>query len=212
MAKVTTYTKTGNKASQNATLSPEIFAVDAVSYDLLKQVYTAQHSNARTAQPRAKTRSRVRGGGKKPWRQKGTGRARAGSNRSPLWRGGGVMFGPTGNQNHTRHVTQAAKRTALKYALTLKHQSENVLVIEDVSVDGKTKSLRGLLEKLPVRGRTVLVVDEMNPQLKRSASNLVGVEVVTAAELESVRVLDADWIMFNKPSLRALEGRLGVSA
>lgn len=212
MATATTFTKTGNKASKNTSLNARVFEVETVSHDLLKQVYTAQQANARNARPRTKTRADVRGGGRKPHRQKGTGRARAGSNRSPIWRGGGITFGPRGNQHYHKHISKTAKRAALKHALTLSNQHQRVLVIESLAVDGKTKSLRQLLDKLAVSGRVVLVADDVDAPLKRSVGNLADTQVVTSAGMNAGTVLNSDWVVFTKAGLAALEQRLGEAS
>src|SRR5262245_30665646 len=98
---VATYTKTGNKATTAAKLDKGVFAVEIKNHDLLKQAYLAYLANGRVNLAVVKKRGEVRGGGRKPWRQKGTGRARFGSSRNPIWRGGGITFGPTGNENYT---------------------------------------------------------------------------------------------------------------
>src|ERR1700686_3786197 len=110
---VTTYTKTGNKATVAAKLDKSVFDVDVKNHDLLKQAYLAYLSNARVNLAVTKKRGDVRGGGRKPWRQKGTGRARFGSIRNPIWRGGGIIFGPTGQENYKRKLNTKAKRQAI---------------------------------------------------------------------------------------------------
>src|SRR5207244_4044483 len=114
---VVTFTSAGTKATTPAKLNKNVFGVEVKNHELLKQAYLAYLGNARTNAARTKTRGEIRGGGKKPWRQKGTGRARFGSSRNPIWRGGGITFGPTGNENHTIKLTTSSKRTALKQAL-----------------------------------------------------------------------------------------------
>src|ERR1700686_4859880 len=110
---VTTYTKTGNKATVAAKLDKSVFDVDVKNHDLLKQAYLAYLANSRVNLAVVKKRGEVRGGGRKPWRQKGTGRARFGSSRNPIWRGGGVALGPTGNENYSRQLNSSSKKQAL---------------------------------------------------------------------------------------------------
>src|SRR6266446_341125 len=114
---VATYTKSGTKATDPAKLDKAIFGLEVKNQQLLKDAYLSHLANGRTNNAVAKRRGEVRGGGRKPWRQKGTGNARFGSSRNPIWRGGGVAFGPTGLENYTRKLNIGAKRTALRQAL-----------------------------------------------------------------------------------------------
>ena len=107
------------KTQAKTTLPKEVFAVDVNNHELLKLAYDAYLANNRTSAARTKTRGEISGGGKKPWRQKGTGRARFGSSRNPIWRGGGIVFGPRGNENYSKKLSTQAKRQAVKQALTL---------------------------------------------------------------------------------------------
>src|SRR5581483_5813584 len=137
---VDTYTKAGVKATTPAKLDKAVFGLEVKNHQLLKDAYLAYLAAGRTAQAKTKRRGEVQGGGKKPWRQKGTGRARFGSSRNPIWRGGGVAFGPTGNQNFTRSLNVKAKRQALRQALSLAAQENRVKVIDQfASGDGKLK-------------------------------------------------------------------------
>ena len=119
------------------TLPKAVFAVDVPNHELLKLAYDAYLANARTASATTKTRGDVRGGGKKPWRQKGTGRARFGSTRNPIWRTGGVVFGPLGNENYTKKVSKTAKRVAVRQALTVANQAKKISV-KEFTTTGKT--------------------------------------------------------------------------
>src|SRR5688572_6907197 len=116
---VPTFTKSGTKATTAAKLDQTVFAVVPENHELLKLAYNAYLANGRENLAQTKTRGLVSGGGKKPWKQKGTGRARFGSSRNPIWRGGGIAFGPTGNENYTIKVNVSAKRLALRQALSL---------------------------------------------------------------------------------------------
>src|ERR1019366_10319418 len=113
---VATYTKSGTKATTAAKLDKDVFGVEVKNHQLLKSAYEAYLANGRPNLAVTKTRGLVRGGGKKPWRQKGTGRARFGSSRNPIWRGGGIAFGPTGNENYTHKLPLNAKRLAIRQA------------------------------------------------------------------------------------------------
>lgn len=206
----TTYTKTGNKSSKAATLPKEIFAAKKVNQQLIAEVYEAYLANKRSAGARTKTRTQVRGGGRKPWMQKGLGRARVGSIRSPIWRGGGITFGPTGNENHERKYNKSTLRSALVQALTMKAKDGEVAVIEDVEVkDGKTKTLRQLLDKLQLGRDIVIVTAERNESLTRASSNLPGVKLTSADSLNVKSVVDADSLLLTKPAVDKLKQRLG---
>src|SRR5580658_7425804 len=125
-----TFTKTGTKATTAATLDKSVFGLETIQHDLLKQAYVIYLANGRQNLAVTKTRGMVSGGGKKPWKQKGTGRARFGSSRVPIWRGGGVAFGPTGQENYARTMPLTAKRTALRQALSQAAQEKRVIILE----------------------------------------------------------------------------------
>src|ERR1700746_1524972 len=127
---VATYTKSGTKATTAAKLDKAVFGVMPTNHVLLKEAYVAYLANGRDNLAVTKTRGLVSGGGKKPWRQKGTGRARFGSSRNPIWRGGGIAFGPTGNENYSRKISVSAKKQALRQALSLAAHEDRIKVIE----------------------------------------------------------------------------------
>src|SRR5690606_27525832 len=141
------------------TLPKEVFAVSVENHELLKLAYDAYLANNRTSSATTKTRGLVRGGGKKPWKQKGTGRARFGSSRNPIWRGGGVVFGPLGNENYTKKLSTNAKRTAVKQALTLANKAKKVAVV-DVKTTGKTSEVAKFLADKGYTRKVLIVVDE----------------------------------------------------
>ena len=198
-----TYTKSGTKAATPAKLPAEIFKVDVKDHGLVKQAYVAYMANGRLNRAKALKRGEVRGGGKKPWRQKGTGRARFGSSRNPIWRGGGIAFGPTGEENYSKKINSSSRRTALKQALSL--SADKVVVIEDFEVkDGKTKQATALLSKIGTDKSVLLVVSEKTESLLRSTSNLSEVKLVSANYLNVFDVLNANHIVFTKKALEGL--------
>jgi large subunit ribosomal protein L4 len=207
---VATYTKTGTKATTPAKLDKAVFGIEVKSHELLKQAYTNYLANGRENLAVTKTRGLVRGGGRKPWRQKGTGRARFGSSRVPIWRGGGITFGPTGHENYTKNLNVKAKRLALRQALSL--QADSVTVIEDVKATGKTADLVKLLTKVDATRNILIVVDAKTPELIRSAKNIPDVKVVSATHVNVYDVLNADCIMFTQPALKSVADRLGKEA
>ena len=201
---VATYTAAGAKATTPAKLDKEVFGVDVTNHELLKMAYNSYLSNTRQNLAVTKTRGLVRGGGKKPWKQKGTGRARFGSSRNPIWRSGGIVFGPTGLENYTKTINVKAKRTAVRQALSLASNDSKISVIENiVSKNGKTADLVNLLTKIKAERNVLLVVDQKTPELTRAAQNLANVQIVRSNYLSVFTVLNADCIVFSKSALSA---------
>jgi large subunit ribosomal protein L4 len=210
---VATYTKTGTKAATPARLDKAVFGVEAKNHELLKAAYVAYLANGRENLAVVKTRGLVRGGGKKPWKQKGTGRARFGSSRVPIWRGGGITFGPTGQENYSKQLNTKAKRLALRQALSLASTAGKITVIEDVvSKEGRTADLAKLLAKIGAAGNVVIVVDNKSPELVRAAKNLPAVKVVSAQYVNVYDVLNADCMVFSQPALKVAADWLGKEA
>jgi large subunit ribosomal protein L4 len=207
---VLTYTKAGAKATTAAKLDKKVFAVEVKSHDLLKQAYVAHLANGRENFAVAKSRGEVRGGGAKPWRQKGTGRARFGSSRNPIWRGGGAAFGPTGQENYSHKLSTKSKRTALRQALTLASTENRIKVIEDINLaDGKVKPLVNILNKIDSTGRILIVVEQKNEKSNRASNNLKNVNVVQAKNLNIFSILNADQIVITKGALNIVHEWLG---
>lgn len=197
-----TFTKTGTKATTAAKLDATIFALEVKNHDLLKQAYIAHLANGRENLAKTLRRGEVSGGGKKPWKQKGTGRARFGSIRVPIWRGGGIVFGPLGNENYSKKLPTSAKRTAIRQALSLKNQAEKVFVVEAFEPKGyKTAAAKDLLAKLGANRSVLLVVDNKTPELERSVRNIQGVKISHAMYLNVRDVVDADAVIFTEKAL-----------
>jgi large subunit ribosomal protein L4 len=155
-----------------------------------------------------KTRGLVSGGGRKPWKQKGTGRARFGSSRNPIWRGGGIAFGPTGEENYSKQLNIKAKRLALKQALS--SQADKVKVIETFECkDGKVAQTAKLMQKLEASGNVLLVVSLKDSLAERATRNLSNVKLVSSAYLNVFDVLNADTLIFSQQALDAVTERLG---
>lgn len=203
-----TYTKTGSKATSATKLDPKIFGLEVKTTDLIKKAYLSDLANTRASSAKVKTRTEVRGGGKKPWRQKGTGNARAGSIRSPLWRGGGITFGPTGNENHSIQLSKKESTLATKQALSL--SVDKIAVVE--SLPGKTVKTSEsykVIKKITVGRRVLIVVkndDNNNPLAIRNIDNT---NVVTSGGVNTRNVMDADAVLINKEALTEIESRLG---
>lgn len=186
------------------TLPKEVFAVEVPNHELLKRAYNSYLANVRTVAPGVKTRGLVSGGGKKPWRQKGTGRARVGSNRSPIWRGGGVTFGPTGFENHSIKLSKTAKRVALRQALTLAAEAKKVTV-KDIKTTGKTKEIADFLTDNKLTGKVLLVVDNKTPELIRATNNLENVLLIGSTYLSVFRILNADAIVLTPAAIKSVK-------
>lgn len=204
------FTKTGTKSTKKASLPKEVFGIEVKDHGLIKQVYLAAQSDQRVGSSSTKTRGQIRGGGRKPWRQKGTGRARAGSIRSPIWRGGGIVFGPSAHKNHHSKINKAAKRRALAQALSLQAADDALVVVETMPGIEKTKEMAEFIKKIVGDKRRVLIVAAtVSKQLIRGAGNLPDVQLISAAYLSVPRVLDADVIVIEAEAIKKLEARIG---
>lgn len=187
-----------------AKLSDAVFQVEVPNHELLKLAYDSYLAANRQVSATIKTRGEVRGGGKKPWRQKGTGRARFGSSRNPIWRGGGVVFGPLGVENYNKRLAKSTKRVALRQALTLANRDGEITVIDAVKTTGKTREIVKLLADLNLADkRRVLLVDVKNELNLRATANLPQVELVSPTYLSVFHILNADAIVFTKEALAA---------
>ena len=161
MATVKVYNAEG-QAGSNLELDDAVFGVTG-KLDIVHQVYVATQANMRQTIAHTKDKSEVRGGGKKPWKQKGTGRARHGSIRSPIWKGGGVTFGPRNVRNFKQKVNQKMRQLATRIALSAKVSDEKLLVVDPLESTGKTKEMHNLLSKLPGTGKSMIVVVPPTP-------------------------------------------------
>jgi large subunit ribosomal protein L4 len=176
MANAVSYSKTGTKHDAAVKLEKAVFGLE-VNQELVGQAYRTYLANGRVAGASTLKRGQVSGGGKKPWRQKGTGRARVGSIRVPQWKGGGIVFGPTGHENHSITLPVRMKRLAIRHALSLQATSGNVAIIEDfTSTDGRVKPTVELLGKLGLEGSIVMVVAEKSDLLERATRNINGLQ------------------------------------
>lgn len=188
------------ETTKKQTLPKDVFAVDVPNHELLKLAYDSYLANARLASATTKQRGEVRGGGKKPWKQKGTGRARFGSTRNPIWRGGGIVFGPRGNENYAKKLSKTSKRVAIKQALTLANK-DNRIIVKDISTTGKTDEIVKFLQDNKIDRKVLIVVDEKTPELIRATNNLRQVRLVSALYLNVFDILNADTIVLNNKSV-----------
>ncbi len=190
---------TGSKTG-TIDLDPKTFGLDP-NVAVMHQVITAQLAARRSGTQSTKTRAEVRGGGAKPWRQKGTGRARHGSIRSPQWRGGGVALGPK-PRDYSQKTPKKMVRLALKSALSDRAASERVVVVDEWNFElPKTKTALAVLDALDVEGRVLIVVNQNDLNTWKSFANLDRVHVIAPGELNAYDVLVSDWVVFTKSNL-----------
>ena len=164
-------------------------------------------ANSRQASASTKTRDEISGGGRKPWRQKGTGNARQGSIRAPQWRGGGVVFGPTPNRNYSKKQNKKERRLALLSALSYKALDKELIVLENLNFEtSKTKEMVNLLTSLNIRNNKVLVVvEELNDNIVLASRNLANVKLVTFNEVNAYDLVSADNMIITEAALVKLE-------
>jgi large subunit ribosomal protein L4 len=203
MPQTTLYDRTG-KSVGSVELADALFAAP-VNAAVLHQVVTAQLAGRRTGTHDTKTRGEVRGGGKKPYRQKGTGRARQGSRTAPHYRGGGAVFGPH-PRSYEQRLPRKMKRLALRGALTAKLGDEAIKIVDAFGLEAiRTKDLAGVLGALEARGRVLVVAPGRDERLELSARNLPTVEVILADSLNVVDLLKADVVLIEQPALARME-------
>lgn len=209
MDKVISFSKTGTKHDVTVALDAGIFGVEA-NHELVGQAYRMYLANGRVAGAVTLKRGEVRGGGKKPWRQKGTGRARVGSIRVPNWRGGGVVFGPSGNENHTLLMPVRMKRLAIRQALSLQADAGHITVLETFSCpDGKVKATVDLINKMGISGSILLAVSTKDNLVERATRNISGLKAVQAKYLNVYDVMNADNIIITQKALDMINDWLG---
>lgn len=202
---VEVYNQEGKKTGQ-ARLPKEIFEVK-MNPDLVHQVVVSQMANRRQRIAQTKDRSEVRGGGRKPWAQKGTGRARAGSIRSPLWKGGGVTFGPRKEKVFKKKIPKKIKRKALLMVLSVKAKNNLLTLLEELKIEEpKTKMISEILNKLPSKQKsTLIVLSEVNRNLILAARNLPRVEVIQAKDLNALDLLSFKYLLVPRASLKVIK-------
>ena len=192
-------------------LDNNVFGVEVENHELLKVAYSAYLAEGRMANAKTLKRGEVRGGGKKPWKQKGTGRARFGSSRNPIWRGGGIAFGPTGDQNYKLKLSKTAKKVAIRQALSLQNSDKKVMLVADFAPkEMKTKLAIKFLADNGVKNESVLlVVAEKTDEIVRATSNIQNVRLVRATYLTVFDILNADKILITEGAAPMISEWLG---
>ncbi len=188
-----------------ATLDKDVFGLSVENHELVKLAYDVYLANSRSSHAKTLKRGEVSGGGKKPWKQKGTGRARFGSTRNPIWRHGGVAFGRTGEENFTKKISRSAKQQAIRQALSMKNADKAIFVLDSaVKMTGKTKDAEKVLKDMKLENKNVLAVAaEKTPEVLRSTNNLANVKLVRATYLNVFDIMNADAIVFSEAGLKA---------
>jgi large subunit ribosomal protein L4 len=203
MPQTTLYDRAG-KSLGSVELADVLFAAP-INAAVLHQVVTAQLAGRRTGTSDTKTRGEVRGGGRKPYKQKGTGRARQGSRTAPHYRGGGAVFGPH-PRSYEQRLPRKMRRLALRGALTAKLGDEAIRIVDAFGLEGfKTRDIAGILLALNATGRVLVVAPAADEQLRVSARNLPTVEVILADSLNVVDLVNADTVVIEQPALARME-------
>jgi len=194
-----------NKVSE-IELNDAVFGVE-INEAAIYEVVRMQMASKRRGTASTKVRHEIRGGGKKPWRQKGTGRARAGTTRSPLWRSGGTVFGPH-PRSYSYTVPKKVKKLALVSALSMKVQEEKVLVLRDFPMDEiKTKKFKEVADRFGWK-KALVVVDKLNPILEKSSRNLRGIKMMRSEGINVYDLLNYDHVVLLEPSVKMIEKAL----
>lgn len=205
MPTVDVYNQEGQKVGTTE-LAAELFSVP-MQAEVVRHVVIAQQANSRPNVAHVKTRSEVRGGGRKPWRQKGTGRARHGSIRSPLWVGGGKSFGPRNTENYTQKVNKKVKRKALAMVLSEKARSKRVIVLDQLSfAEIKTKQFAGMLKKLPLHKPSVLtVLPKQDIAIVKASRNIPKTKTILADSLNVIDVMKYQYLLVPQAALPVMQ-------
>lgn len=203
--KTKVYNQEGSVVGEQV-LNEKIFGLE-VKPEVVQQALVAQMANARVNIAKAKTRKDVNGGGHKPWNQKGTGRARQGSTRSPLWKGGGVVFGPTGESNFSKDINKKVKTKALFMCLSDKLQNDKVVLLDKFEMSEiKTKKVTEVLNKLPMAGKkTLVVLAEKDEKVIKSVRNMAKAEVIKADSLNVKDLLAMDYVLMPVAALEVVD-------
>lgn len=203
MSKLDVYNMDGNKVGE-LELSKSVFEAEIKEY-AVHQVVVAQLANMRQGTQSAKTRAEVSGGGKKPWRQKGTGRARQGSIRSPQWIHGGVVFAPK-PRDYSKNVSKTLRKIAMRSVLSSKTKENNIVVLEDIKFDlPNTKNMINMLKNLNVLTNSLLITENVEKNVYRSSTNLENVKVIPVNNINIYDLLKYDKLVVTQGVIKKLE-------
>ncbi|MBU0707811.1 50S ribosomal protein L4 [Patescibacteria group bacterium] len=204
MIKVKVIDQAGKEVGEEK-LDPKIFEVP-IKQDLVHQAVVAQQANTRQVIAHTKDRSEVRGGGRKPWRQKGTGRARHGSSRSPIWIGGGITFGPRNDRNFSKGINKKVKRQALLMGLSDRAKNGKITILDKLELTSpKTKAIAELLKNAKFNTGSLIVIAKKNDAIKQSVRNIKKVNLLPANSLNILSILKHPRLLITKDSLAVLK-------
>ncbi|OGH86503.1 MAG: 50S ribosomal protein L4 [Candidatus Magasanikbacteria bacterium RIFOXYC12_FULL_33_11] len=208
MTKIAMYNSKGEQ-SKDIELNDAIFATP-INKEVVHQVYTAMRANARQPWADTKDRSEVSGGGKKPWKQKGTGRARHGSNRSPIWSGGGITFGPLSTRNYKQKINKKVNKLATCMCLSDKVSDNKMVVVDKFEFVGKTKEVVNLAKKVLAEVRPTLVVlnEESTDENLKALRNIKNFKIVRAQDLNVLDLMNNQYLLISEEGIKFLEKRL----
>lgn len=206
MAQVKLYNVEGTEVGM-VELNDAVFGLK-LKDELVHQVYTAERANLREPWADTKDKSEVAGGGRKPWKQKGTGRARHGSIRSPIWKGGGVTFGPLTTRNYAQKINKKMNSKAVSMCLSDKVKSARFFVIDALTTEGKTSKLAALRKTLGAVKTTLVITDGKDEQVLRSARNIASMDVKRAEDLNIIDLLHHQFVIMSKNAVPKVEKRL----
>lgn len=193
------------KAETKKLLDKNIFEVP-LNPNLVHQVATSQMANKRQVIASTKTRAEVSGGGRKPWRQKGTGRARHGSIRSPLWVGGGVTFGPTSKRNFKKDIPKKMRRKALFMVLSEKAKNETLAIVGSIELkEIKTKEFKKMIDSLKLDGSALIVLESLNENIIKSARNIQGIKTIQAKDLNCLDILNHKYLVITQKGVEKIK-------
>jgi len=202
---IDTYNQQGEELEEQTRLPKDVFNIE-INNDLLHQVITSQRQNRRQLSADVKDRAEVSGGGKKPWRQKGTGRARHGSIRSPLWEGGGVTFGPDTDRNLKRKIPSKMKRKALFMALSSKVKDDELVLVDDFKLDEiKTQKAKEVLDNLGIDDTCLVALGNLKKETVKSLRNLSDATVMEARNLNALDLLKYKYLVLDKKAVKVIK-------
>jgi len=193
------------KEIEKIDVSEDIFGV-AVDDELVSQVYTAQYANKRQSKAHTKKRGEVRGSTKKPWKQKGTGRARTGSVKNPLWRSGGIVFGPRNNRNYSRKINKKVSRLATMMVLSGKLNDGELMIVNNYKTEeNKTKFMAKAVNNLKLTAKTLMAVDKESEKFRTAMNNLKDIKNIDVKNLNILDMLNSKYLVISKAGIKFLE-------
>ena len=197
------------KEVEKMDVSADIFGVK-IDEELLSQVYTAQYANKRHSKAHTKKRGEIRGSTRKPWKQKGTGRARTGSVKNPLWRSGGIIFGPRSNRNYSRKINKKVARLAVLMALSGKLNDEELVIVDNYKLkENKTRFMAKAVNSLKLAGKTLIAFGEKSEKYTRATNNLKDINNINVKNLNVFDMLNSKYLIIDKEGIKFLEKKYG---